>query len=78
MSNGKCEEYDGAQSYHDHNWGVWRGVTWEWGAARAGEYTLLYGRVQPADSAVASQPLFVYVVDSLGFLGAVSSARDSL
>jgi hypothetical protein len=46
---------------------VWRGVTWEWGAARAGAYTLLYGRVQPADSAVASQPLFVYVVDSLGF-----------
>jgi hypothetical protein len=29
---------------------------------------VLYGRVQPADSAVASQPLFVYVVDSLGFL----------
>ncbi len=66
---GKCERYDGVQSYHDHNWGVWRGVTWEWGAARAGAYTLLYGRVQPSDSAVASQPLFVYVVDSLGFLG---------
>lgn len=65
---GTCERYDDAQSYHDHNWGVWRGVTWEWGAARAGAYTLLYGRVQPADSAAASQPLFVYVVDSLGFL----------
>ena len=65
---GSCERYDGAQSYHDHNWGVWRGVTWEWGAARAGSYTLLYGRVQPSDSAAASQPLFVYVVDSLGFL----------
>jgi len=63
-----CERYDGAQSYHDHNWGVWRGVTWEWGAARAGAYTLLYGRVQPSDSAAAAQPLFVYVVDSLGFL----------
>jgi hypothetical protein len=25
--------------------------------------------VQPSDSATASQPLFVYVVDSLGFLG---------
>jgi hypothetical protein len=67
--SGRCEHFDDAQSYHDHNWGVWRGVTWEWGAARAGAYTLLYGRVQPADSAVASQPLFVYVVDSLGFLG---------
>ena len=65
--DGRCEEYSRAQSYHDHNWGVWRGVTWEWGAARAGPYTLLYGRVQPADSTVASQPLFVYMVDSLGF-----------
>jgi len=65
--DGRCDEYQRAQSYHDHNWGVWRGVTWEWGAARAGSYTLLYGRVQPADSAAVSQPLFVYVVDSLGF-----------
>ncbi len=65
----RCEQFDGAQSYHDHNWGVWRGVTWEWGASRAGEFTLLYGRVQPTDSVVATQPLFVYVTDSLGFLG---------
>jgi hypothetical protein len=66
--DGRCTEYANAQSYHDHNWGVWRGVTWEWGAARAGEFTLLYGRVQPSDSAAAVQPMFVYVVDSLGFL----------
>jgi hypothetical protein len=65
---GTCERFDAAQAYHDHNWGVWRGVTWEWGAARAGEYTLLYGRVQPADSSAASVPLFAYLVDSLGFL----------
>lgn len=63
-----CRAYDGVQSYHDHNWGVWRGVTWEWGAARAGQYTLLYGRVEPADSMGAVQPLFVYLVDSSGFL----------
>jgi hypothetical protein len=66
--SGKCEQYENAQSYHDHNWGVWRGVTWEWGASRAGQYTLLYGRVQPSDSVVATQPLFVFVTDSLGFL----------
>ena len=28
-------------AYHDHNWGVWRDVTWEWGAARG-------RRVEPA------------------------------
>lgn len=63
----RCERFDAAQSYHDHNWGTWRGVTWEWGSARAGGYSLLYGRVQPPDSVAAAQPLFVYLVDSLGF-----------
>jgi hypothetical protein len=65
---GACTRYDDAQAYHDHNWGVWRGVTWEWGAARAGDYTLLYGRVEPPDSVSAPQPLFVYLVDRAGFL----------
>jgi hypothetical protein len=71
----RCERYDHAQSYHDHNWGVWEGVTWDWGASRAGEYTLLYGRVRPSDSTITSQPLFVYVTDSLGFL-AVFRPKD--
>jgi hypothetical protein len=65
---GTCTRYDGAQAYHDHNWGVWRGVTWEWGAARAGRYTLLYGRIEVPDSVASAQPLFVYLVDSAGFL----------
>lgn len=65
---GSCQAYDAVQAYHDHNWGVWRGVTWDWGASRAGQYTLLYGRVEPPDSVGAVQPLFVYLVDSSGFL----------
>jgi hypothetical protein len=63
----KCEQLADAQSYHDHNWGVWRGVTWDWGAARAGQYTFLYGRVYPGDSTASIPPLLVYLVDSLGF-----------
>jgi len=62
-----CEHFDGAQAYHDHNWGTWRGVTWDWGASRAGRYTFLYGRVQAPDSLVAEAPLFLYLVDSTGF-----------
>jgi hypothetical protein len=62
----RCERYESAQSYHDHNWGVWGGVTWDWGASRAGPYTILYGRVI-APGSRKEQPLFVYVVDSLGF-----------
>jgi hypothetical protein len=63
-----CERFDAAQAYHDHNWGVWRGVTWEWGTARAGDYALLFGRVEPPDTVGSPQPLFLFVVDSLGFV----------
>lgn len=62
-----CEEYDGAQSYHDHNWGVWRDVTWDWGASRAGKYTILYGRVIGPDRQGKDNPLFVYLIDERGF-----------
>ncbi|MBA3467547.1 MAG: hypothetical protein H0T21_09065 [Gemmatimonadaceae bacterium] len=71
----ECESYVAAQSYHDHNWGVWRGVTWEWGASRAGEYSLLYGRVHSPDSAASVPPLLVYLVDSLGFRAVFRPAR---
>jgi hypothetical protein len=64
----RCESFASTQAYHDHNWGTWQGVTWDWGASRAGAYTLLYGRVTPAARDTASRaPLFVYLVDSLGF-----------
>jgi hypothetical protein len=64
---GRCDNLLDVQSYHDHNWGVWRDVAWEWGEARAGEYTLLYGRL--LTDGVADQPLFLYLVDSQGFVG---------
>ena len=65
--DGSCEQFSDAQSYHDHNWGVWKGVTWEWGASRAGQYTFLYGTVYPPDSTASVPPLLVYLIDSLGF-----------
>lgn len=72
----RCERYRDAQAYHDHNWGVWKGVTWDWGAARAGPYTILYGRVISPD-ATREQPLFVYLVDSLGFRAVMRPATIS-
>jgi hypothetical protein len=63
----ECETLSRAQAYHDHNWGVWQGVTWEWGKARAGAYGFLYGRVNVPDTLAARPPLLLYVVDSLGF-----------
>lgn len=32
--------------YHDHNWGVWQAVTWEWGTASTPAYALLAGVVR--------------------------------
>jgi hypothetical protein len=64
-----CETLNAVQAYHDHNWGVWKGVTWEWGAARAGEFTFLYGRVHQPDTTASIPPVLVYLIDSLGFRG---------
>lgn len=34
-----------APAYHDHNWGTWRGVTWEWGEASGPAGAVLYGAI---------------------------------
>ncbi|MDR7415938.1 MAG: hypothetical protein QN193_09690 [Armatimonadota bacterium] len=33
-------------AYHDHNWGNWTGVRWEWGSASTANHALLYGLVR--------------------------------
>jgi hypothetical protein len=38
---------DGGSGYHDHNWGFWEGVTWQWGQVQHGDLSLVYGRVRP-------------------------------
>lgn len=35
-----------APAYHDHNWGTWRDVHWDWGTASSPEFGLFYGRVE--------------------------------
>jgi hypothetical protein len=67
----RCRNLSGVPAYHDHNWGVWREVTWEWGAASGKQFSLLYGGVYgpkrsgDAGSTVRS-PFFLTAVDSLG------------
>jgi hypothetical protein len=64
-AGGRCADVREAPAYHDHNWGVWRDVTWEWGAARGERLSLLYGGVYgPADA--GTSPFFLALVDSLG------------
>jgi hypothetical protein len=63
----RCEELSGARAYHDHNWGVWRDVSWEWGAASDETTSLLYGVVR--GEGVEDQGLFAYLVDDRGVIG---------
>ncbi|HEX6746058.1 MAG TPA: hypothetical protein VF092_02000 [Longimicrobium sp.] len=63
----RCEEVRGAQAYHDHNWGVWREVSWEWGSASDSAVSLLYGGVR-GDS-TATEGVFAYLVDGRGVRG---------
>jgi len=60
----RCRRVENVPAYHDHNWGVRRDVTWEWGAATGSNLSLLYGGVY-GPSATTS-PFFLTLVDSLG------------
>lgn len=57
--------------YHDHNWGFWRGVSWQWGQVQHGDLSLVYGRVFPPPDAADPErlPGFVGVLGPDGPLG---------
>jgi hypothetical protein len=61
---GRCVGVADAPAYHDHNWGVWRDVTWEWGTARGTRFNMVYGGVYTSER--EASPFFLAVVDSLG------------
>jgi hypothetical protein len=68
----RCTRFADVPAYHDHNWGVWRDVTWEWGAARGSRLSVLYGGVYgpgtggDAGASNIRSPFFLTLVDSLG------------
>jgi len=74
---GSCRAWEDASAYHDHNWGVWRDVTWDWGHFEAGDLSILYGGVRQATEAGKGRSggRFAFVMDSLG-LAAVLPIRN--
>jgi hypothetical protein len=60
-----------AAGYHDHNWGFWKGVRWQWGQVASGDLSFVYGRiVPPPDVADAERvPGFLGVLGAKGALG---------
>ena len=73
----RCRQLEYARTYHDHNWGTWSRVTWDWGQARAGRYSLLYGGVAQENEGAEPTPggRFLYLADQHGFAG-VFAIRD--
>jgi hypothetical protein len=48
--DGERVAFDGLVGYHDHNWGFWEGVRWQWGQVAHGDMSILFGRVFPPPS----------------------------
>jgi hypothetical protein len=49
---GESLAFDNAAGYHDHNWGFWEGVRWQWGQVAHDDLSVVYGRIfPPADVA---------------------------
>jgi hypothetical protein len=64
-------ELAAAAGYHDHNWGFWRDVRWQWGQVAHDDLSILYGRVfPPADVADPDRiPGFLGVLSANGVVG---------
>jgi len=73
----ECRTFEGIPAYHDHNWGVWRETSWEWGQARGESMSLLYGGLLAPDSlsSPSAAPYLLAAVDSLGIRQVLRFAR---
>ena len=74
----RCQDAAAAVGYHDHNWGTWGGVLWDWGVVHAGDLDVLYGGVHGSASEATQQRsvrFLVYSVDSLGVSAALQMAE---
>jgi hypothetical protein len=65
------------RGYHDHNWGFWDRVSWQWGQVQEGDYSLLYGLVFPPPEAADPDrvPGFIGALGPDGPLGYASSLQ---
>jgi hypothetical protein len=75
--SGDAVSLAGGTGYHDHNWGFWKGVSWQWGQAQHGDLSLIYGRVFPPAEAADPEriPGFVGALGPDGPLGYSTDVR---
>lgn len=73
---GETLSLDGT-GYHDHNWGFWKGVSWQWGQAQHEGVSVVYGRVFPPEDATDRErlPGFVGVLGPDGPLAFATNVQ---
>jgi hypothetical protein len=73
--DGERVSFAGGTGYHDHNWGFWEGVSWQWGQVQQGDLSFLYGRVFPPRAAADPErmPGFAAALGPDGPLGFATS-----
>jgi hypothetical protein len=76
---GEVTRFDHALAYHDHNWGTWRNVAWDWGQTQStdGRLALVYAVVHAPELTRAGQGgrHFAVVTSNEGFLGVLRPER---
>ena len=77
LVGGAAVSLEGGTGYHDHNWGFWKGVSWQWGQVQQGDLSLIFGRVFPPPDAADPEtiPGFVGALGPDGPLGYSTDVR---
>lgn len=75
--DGEAIAMNGGTGYHDHNWGFWEGVSWQWGQVQHEGLSLIYGRVFPPPQAADPErlPGFAGVLGPEGPLAYATDVR---
>jgi hypothetical protein len=73
---GETIDLGGGTGYHDHNWGFWEGVTWQWGQVAGEGLSFVFGRINPpADAAEHYLPGFMMALGPDGPVGFSTRVR---
>lgn len=77
--DGSPVSFSKAIGYHDHNWGFWQDVTWQWGQVAHDDLSFVYGRVFPPSSVADPErmPGFLGVLGPDGPLGVSTDVKIS-
>jgi hypothetical protein len=57
--------FDNLSGYHDHNWGIWQSIHWNWGHVFSDQYSIFFGEIYLSGK---TKGLFAGVYDHQGFL----------